>query len=194
MDHVSTLSSPLSGKSQDVEAATDNAESAAVNLNGGATKTSNSKKDLCISWICRPCLWIAVAIKWLPVAFISAVIGWSYYAFVFVVCFQAVDNLAEKVIFLFFYHIILVLFVWTYFKTIFAPKCETPAAWKLSNAMVERLSKALTEEEWKNLLELYVVEMEISVMQRSVQGAIRYGKHFGRSVPLCSTSLVGGHW
>ena len=39
--------------------------------------------------------------------------------------------------------------------------------------MVERLGKAQTEEEWKNLLELYVVEMEVSVMQRSVQGAIR---------------------
>ena len=40
-------------------------------------------------------------------------------------------------------------------------------------AMVERLGKAHSEEEWKNLLELYVVEMEVSVMQRSIQGAIR---------------------
>jgi hypothetical protein len=39
--------------------------------------------------------------------------------------------------------------------------------------MVERLGKAHSEEEWKNLLELYVVEMEVSVMQRSIQGAIR---------------------
>merc|ERR1719268_587708 len=40
--------------------------------------------------------------------------------------------------------------------------------------MVERLGKAHSEEERKNLLELYVVEMEVSVMQRSIQGAIRY--------------------
>ena len=127
-----------------------------------------------ISWLHRPCLWIAEGIKWLPVTFITAVIGWSYYAFVVVVCFQTVENLAEKIIFLIFYHIILALFVWSYFKTIFAPRCETPQQWKLSPAMVERLGKAHSEEEWKNLLELYVVEMEVSVMQRSVQGAIRY--------------------
>ena len=35
-----------------------------------------------ISWLHRPCLWVAEGIKWLPVAFISAVISWSYYAFV----------------------------------------------------------------------------------------------------------------
>ena len=169
---ASTTSSPLSEKNHDVEAA-----AAAASLNGGANSTkhsSNESKDSKdISWIHRPCLWVAICIKWLPVAFISAVIAWSYYAFVFVVCYQTVESLAEKIIFLILYHIILILFVWTYIKTIFAPKCEALSSWKLSNAMVERLNKALTEEEWKNLLELYVVEMEISVMQRSVQGAIR---------------------
>ena len=106
-------------------------------------------------------------------AFILAVISWSYYAFVYVVCFLTVENMAERVIFLIIYHIILILFVWSYIKTIFAPTCETPQSWKLSKAMSERLSKANSEEEWKNLLELYIVEMEISVMQRSLQGAIR---------------------
>lgn len=132
----------------------------------------NGKKDN-ISWIRRPCLWVAMGIKWLPVAFISAVICWSYYAFVVVVCVLTVESLPKKIIFLICYHIILSLFIWSYFKTIFAPRCETPSQWKLSPAMVERLGRATTEEEWKNLLELYVVEMEVSVMQRSVQGAIR---------------------
>ena len=81
--------------------------------------------------------------------------------------------MAERVIFLILYHVILILFLWSYLKTIFAPKCETPQSWKLSKAMSERLVQAKSEEEWKNLLELYIVEMEISVMQRSVQGAIR---------------------
>ena len=98
---------------------------------------------------------------------------WICNTFLVVVCFQTVESLAEKIIFLIFYHLILTLFVWSYFKTIFAPKCETPPKWKLSPAMVERLGKAHSEEEWKNLLELYVVEMEVSVMQRSIQGAIR---------------------
>jgi len=145
--------------------------------NSIAEKNSRNQKkpeSKSISWLHRPCLWVAEGIKWFPVAFISAVIGWSYYAFVVVVCVQTVESLAEKIVFLIFYHFILALFVWSYLKTIFAPKCETPSKWKLSPAMVERLGKAHSEEEWKNLLELYVVEMEVSVMQRSIQGAIRY--------------------
>ena len=72
-------------------------------------------------------------------AFILAVISWSYYAFVYVVCFLAVESMVERVIFLFLYHLILILFIWSYLKTIFAPKCETPPSWKLSKAMSERL-------------------------------------------------------
>jgi len=35
--------------------------------------------------------------------------------------------------------------------------------------MVEKLNKAKSEQDWKNLLEVFVVEMEIPVVQRSVQ-------------------------
>lgn len=158
---------------------TDDLESGGAN---GGPSNVNKPETKDISWLRRPCLWVAVGIKWLPVAFISAVISWSYYAFVVVVCFYTVESLAKKIIFLIFYHCILTLFVWSYFKTIFAPRCETPNKWKLSPAMAERLGKATTEEEWKNLLELYVVEMEVSVMQRSVQGAIRSVLPLSRSL------------
>jgi hypothetical protein len=47
---------------------------------------------------------------------------------------------------MFFYHIILALFVGSYFKTIFSPACATPAKWKLSTAMVEKLNKAKSEQ------------------------------------------------
>ena len=62
------------------------------NTNSNNTiNTANKTNNYCqqkkpetknISWLHRPCLWVAEGIKWLPVAFISAVIGWSYYAFV----------------------------------------------------------------------------------------------------------------
>ena len=54
------------------------------------------------------------------------------FLFSVVVCVQTVESLAEKIVFLIFYHFILALFVWSYLKTIFAPKCETPSKWKLS--------------------------------------------------------------
>lgn len=125
-------------------------------------------------WIRRPCLWVAFAIKWLPVFFITGVIAWSYYALVVALCIQTITSLGEQVVILIFYHVILVLFVSSYWKTIFSPICETPQKWFLSTAMVEKLNKAKSEQDWKNLLEMFVIEMELPVVQRSIQGAIRY--------------------
>ena len=93
--------------------------------------SSNSKH-----WIRRPFLWLAYAIKWLPVGFIAGVICWSYYAFVVALCLFTIESIVEKVFLLIFYHVILALFVVSYFRTIFSPTCVTPSNWKLSTAMV----------------------------------------------------------
>ena len=134
----------------------------------------NSQNQSKLSLLRRPCLIIANGIKWLPVLFITGVISWSYYAFIIELCIFTVESLGEKIFYIITYHVILVLFVWSYFKTIFAPIPKTDSSWKLSTAMLERLSSAKSEEDWKNLLELFVIEMELPVVQRSIQGAIRY--------------------
>ena len=136
--------------------------------------SSQSEPHSKISWLRRPCLIIANGIKWLPVLFITGVISWSYYAFIVELCIFTVPSIGEKVFYIIAYHVILVLFVWSYWKTIFAPIPKTGSSWKLSTAMLERLSSAKSEEDWKNLLELFVVEMELPVVQRSIQGAVRY--------------------
>ena len=117
---------------------------------------------------------IANGIKWLPVFFITGVISWSYYAFIVELCVFTIESVGEKVFYIIIYHVVLVLFAWSYFKTIFAPIPTSGSPWKLSTAMLDRLSSAKNEEDWKNLLELFVIEMELPVVQRSIQGAIRY--------------------
>jgi hypothetical protein len=136
--------------------------------------SSNSQSHSKLSWLRRPCLIVATGIKWLPVLFIAGVISWSYYAFIVELCIFTVQSVGERVFYVATYHVILVLFVWSYWKTIFAPLPITGSSWKLSTAMLERLSSAKSEEDWKNLLELFVIEMELPVVQRSIQGAIRY--------------------
>ena len=148
----------------------------------GVASMGAGQQDMCcnpenqskLSLLRRPCLIIANGIKWLPVLFITGVISWSYYAFIIELCIFTVESLGEKIFYIITYHVILVLFVWSYFKTIFAPIPKTDSSWKLSTAMLERLSSAKSEEDWKNLLELFVIEMELPVVQRSIQGAIRY--------------------
>ena len=80
----------------------------------------------------RPCLLVAKAITWLPVCFIMTVVGWSYYAFVVQLNLFIVESLAEKIPFILFYHIILVLFLWSYWQTISAPTCCAPPQWTLT--------------------------------------------------------------
>lgn len=95
---------------------------------------------------CAGCMRI---LKWIPVLFILSIIVWSYYAYVVELCIRkfrknkefsiplycypllfsivAIDNTAEKVIFLLFYHIINTLFLWSYWKTIFTPAGTVPS-------------------------------------------------------------------
>ena len=140
--------------------------------NGTGCPSNPNPSQNKFNWVRRPCLWVAIAIKWLPVAFIAGVIGWSYYAFVVALCLFTIQSIGEKVILLIIYHVIFALFVSSYFKTIFSPLSATPSKWKLSTAMVDKLNKAKSEQEWKSLLELFVVEMELPVVQRSVQVGI----------------------
>ena len=143
-------------------------------LHQGHLNPVNHQKQRPVSFLHRPCLMIAKAITWLPVLFILSVVGWSYYAFVIQLNIYIIESVAEKVVLIILYHFVFVLFVWSYGQTIMAPSCTAPSSWKLSTAMLERLNAAKSEEDWKHFLELFVVEMELPVVQRSMQGAIRY--------------------
>lgn len=43
-----------------------------------------------------PCYWCFKAVKWVPVLFIVAVIGWSYYAYVIQLCFRKFNSYQHK--------------------------------------------------------------------------------------------------
>lgn len=91
-----------------------------------------------------PCHWCVRAVKWIPVLFILTIVVWSYYAYVVqlcickfylnnksicsvTVCFLVtVQSTAETIIFLILYHILFVMFVWSYFQTIFIEVGRVP--------------------------------------------------------------------
>ena len=70
---------------------------------------------------------------WKKSHLIFLVVGWSYYAFVIELNINIVQTLTEKVLFIIFYHFILILFLWSYAATVFAPPCVTPPTWTLSS-------------------------------------------------------------
>lgn len=90
-----------------------------------------------------PCYWCVRAVKWIPVLFITTIVIWSYYAYVVQLCIGmyirniafgmltslflvTIESDAKKVLFLIFYHILFIMFFWSYFQTIFIDVGRVP--------------------------------------------------------------------
>lgn len=110
-------------------------------------------------------------VRWIPVVFITAIIVWSYYAYVVQMCLFTVPSIAEKVIYLLIYHPILVLFLWSYGKTIFTPVGAVPRQFYLSKSDVDRM---LRENEEGQKAVLINAAKELPVLNRTHSGSPRY--------------------
>ena len=71
------------------------------------------------------------AFKWLPVLLISAIVIWSYYAYVVHLCVLTVTEDVVRYLLLVLYHIIFVLFLWSYWRTVWASPGPVPARFRL---------------------------------------------------------------
>ncbi|RUS89183.1 hypothetical protein EGW08_003062 [Elysia chlorotica] len=111
----------------------------------------------------RCCLLCCRAMKWTPVVFISAIIAWSYYAYVVQMCI---------LIFLLLYHPILILFVWSYYQTIFAKLRGPPKEFYLSQTEWQRLESETNENNQKQQLENFAKKLPIQ--NRTIAGFPRY--------------------
>lgn len=101
-----------------------------------------------------PCLVVIKCVKFIPVIFILAIFVWSYYAYVFQLCFRKfssiknacvatnrerkiifrffyilvyVKTIYEEIFMLIFYHILFFLFLWAYWQTVFTPIRTVPS-------------------------------------------------------------------
>jgi hypothetical protein len=85
---------------------------------------------------CRLCYQI---FAWVPVLFILSVIAWSYYAFVYVVCFLVINDVWLRLLYLFLYHAALVPFLVSYYQVVFRSPGEVPTGFRLSADACERM-------------------------------------------------------
>ncbi|XP_058459152.1 palmitoyltransferase ZDHHC15 isoform X2 [Malaya genurostris] len=118
------------------------------------------------------CVCCVRTMKWLPVLFIVAVIAWSYYAFVVELSFFTVTSVLQRILFLLFYHLILVMFLWSYYRTVFTEIGRVPARFRVPRADLDRLLRASSEEEQKQILEVF--SRELPIVTRTLNASVRF--------------------
>ncbi|RDD41690.1 Palmitoyltransferase ZDHHC2 [Trichoplax sp. H2] len=76
---------------------------------------------------------VLLIVRWLPVGFIQALLIWSYYAYLFIICFGGyVHPIALKVIFAVLYNILFFLLQWSYLKCILTEHQNVPESFELT--------------------------------------------------------------
>ncbi|XP_058065453.1 palmitoyltransferase ZDHHC15 isoform X2 [Anopheles bellator] len=120
----------------------------------------------------RCCACCVRTMKWFPVLFIVSVICWSYYAFVIQLSFFTVTSTVQRILFLLFYHIVLVMFLWSYYKTVFTEIGRVPSRFKVPRVELDRLIRATNEDEQKQILETFA--KELPVVTRTLNASVRF--------------------
>ncbi|XP_062542788.1 palmitoyltransferase ZDHHC15 isoform X2 [Armigeres subalbatus] len=118
------------------------------------------------------CVCCVRTMKWFPVLFIVSVIGWSYYAFVVQLSFFTVTSIVQRILFLLFYHLILIMFLWSYYQTVFTDIGRVPSRFRVPRTELDRLLRATSEEEQKQILEAFAKELPI--VTRTLNASVRF--------------------
>ncbi|GAB1293112.1 Palmitoyltransferase ZDHHC2 [Apodemus speciosus] len=103
---------------------------------------------------------------WIPVVFISLLLGWSYYAYAIQLCIVSMGNIGEQVVCLMAYHLLFAMFVWSYWKTIFTLPMNPS---KEEKELLEREPRGEAHQEV-----LRRAAKDLPIYTRTMSGAIRY--------------------
>lgn len=121
-----------------------------------------------------PCKLCVKAAKWLPVIFIVTVVVWSYYAYVIQLNLLTIESIIQKCFYLLIYHILLVLFLWAYWQTVFTEIGRVPKQFRLPPSELDRYESAETDETRRAVLEGFLQKQNLPVYNRTMTGDIRY--------------------
>ncbi|KAK8734383.1 hypothetical protein OTU49_006156 [Cherax quadricarinatus] len=126
------------------------------------------------SMMTTPCRICFKAAKWLPVLFIVTVVVWSYYAYVIQLNLFTIASIIEKCFYLIVYHVLLGLFLWAYWQTIFTDIGTVPKQFRLPPTELDRYESAETDEVRRDVLERFIQKHSLPVYNRTMTGDIRY--------------------
>ncbi|XP_057179149.1 palmitoyltransferase ZDHHC20-B isoform X2 [Triplophysa rosa] len=111
-------------------------------------------------------------LAWIPVIFIALVVCWSYYAYVVQLCLITITSTGEKIIYLVVFHLSFIMFVWSYWKTIFTRPANPSKEFCLPKTEKEQYEKEQRPETQQEILRR--VASTLPLYTRTGAGAIRY--------------------
>lgn len=126
--------------------------------------TMKTVRSMCSTCGCFP--------VWCPLLFIAIIVAWSYYAYVVELCFYSVKSYVERAFYFIFYHVIFVMFIWSYLQTTLTEKGVVPEEFKLSKADAEKIDSEQSEDNRRRTLEEFA--KDLPVVCRTRNGYIRY--------------------
>ncbi|TSP25393.1 Palmitoyltransferase ZDHHC2 [Bagarius yarrelli] len=97
-------------------------------------------------------------VHWIPVLFVCALVAWSYYAYVIQLC---------VVIYLMAYHVSFIMFVWSYWQTIFTKPVNPLKQFHLSHTDKELLKQEDRAESQQEILRRIAKDLPISTRTTS---------------------------
>ncbi|TRY88700.1 hypothetical protein DNTS_006271 [Danionella cerebrum] len=114
------------------------------------------------------------ALYWIPVIFISLIVAWSYYAYVWQLCRETITDKGKQTVYLLVYHVLFSMLVWSYWQTIFTAPMNPLKEFHLSHPdkeLLEREERESQQEVLKRIAE------DLPIYTSTPSGAIRYCDH-----------------
>ncbi|RWS04857.1 palmitoyltransferase ZDHHC2-like protein [Dinothrombium tinctorium] len=125
------------------------------------------------SFIYNKCQFCVNIFKWVPVVFITAVLAWGYYAYVFELCISTMESVILKIVCLICFHFFYIMTFWSYWQTIIAKPGVVPRSFWFTYADFERLQKETTEEGRTQIISEIIAERQLPVLCRTYSGSYR---------------------
>ncbi|GMT19495.1 hypothetical protein PFISCL1PPCAC_10792 [Pristionchus fissidentatus] len=113
-------------------------------------------------------------VRWLPVVFVAAIVGWAYYAYVYQLTILTVESLPIQILYLVVFHILLILFIASYYQTIFAQLPKPPPEFYLTRECIEELNESNEDSQHTEILQRFVHLQGLQIRTRAFEGGVRY--------------------
>uniref|UniRef100_A0A914L4Y0 Palmitoyltransferase n=1 Tax=Meloidogyne incognita TaxID=6306 RepID=A0A914L4Y0_MELIC len=113
-------------------------------------------------------------IRWVPVVFVLLIICWAWYTYIIEFCFKILDDVIIRIIYLLIVHLLLLMFLWSYIKTVISTIGKPSELFHIPIEVREYIAAATNDHEFRSILEEFVKERNIPLLTRGYDGGIRF--------------------